>query len=422
MAIKESLLPGIYFRKNKWVFAKSGEERDIEMKKAVVIGGSNGVGLALSNALIERGYFVEILDLSSGDLLSLSESRFHYTYCDLLDFDEELFASLAADEDVEVLMITAGIGRVADFQAHHIAEIDKMFTVDAVSTIKVLRLFYDRMLGITPFYTGVMGSISGWMSTPAAAVYAGAKAGLVRTIESVNIELEAAGTENRILDISPASFKGSRFYGGKNDLSITIPLAEMIIAHLLKRETRFIPQYEETFKAVLERYHDDPHGYGLYSYGYKKNSGRLDNGKKVKIGYLSGTFDLFHVGHLNLLRRAKSQCDYLIVGVHGSGAWKGKETFIPLEERKAILAACKYVNKVVDSCIEDSEAWVLWHFDCLFVGSDYKGTERFKRYEEYFADKGVEIIYLPYTQGTSSTQVRNAIIAKTKQKGAELTS
>ena len=120
------------------------------------------------------------------------------------------------------------------------------------------------------------------------------------------------------------------------------------------------------------------------------------------------------MGHLNLLRRAKAQCDYLIVGVHGSGKWKGKETFIPLEERKAIVGACKYVDKVVDSCLEDSDAWDLWHYDRLFVGSDYKGTERFNRYEEYFKDKGVEIVYFPYTQSTSSTLIRKTVLLKTK--------
>ena len=311
-------------------------------------------------------------------------------------------------------MITAGIGRVADFQAHHTAEIDKILTIDTVSTLKIFRLFYDRILSKDTFYAGVMGSISGWISTPAAAVYAAAKAGVVRFVESVNIELEVAGTENRVLDVSPASFKGSRFYGGKNDLSITGPLAKEIVDHLFARDTVFIPQYEETFKGVLERYHNDPHEYGLHSYQYKKDSGRLDNSRKVKIGYLSGTFDLFHIGHLNLLRRAKQQCDYLIVGVHDSGKWKGKETFIPLDERKAIVGACKYVDKVVDSCREDSDAWKLWHYDRLFVGSDYKGTERFNRYEEYFKDKGVEIVYFPYTQSTSSTQIRKNVLMKTK--------
>lgn len=386
------------------------------MKKAVVVGGSNGMGLAVSRKLIDKGYYVEVLDRERGDLSILPENSYSYTFCNLLDFHEDAFTTLAQDEEVEVLFCSAGIGRVADFQAHHLAEIEKIFTVDTISTIKILRIFYSRLLSRSPFYCGVMGSISGWLSSPAASVYASAKAGVVRLVESVNIELEVAGTRNRILDISPASFNGSRFYGLKNDLSVMTSLAEEIITNIFAQRTLFIPQYEETFKAVLSRYHNDPHEYGLYSYEYKKKSNRMDNSKKVKIGYLSGTFDLFHVGHLNLLRRAKEQCDYLIVGVHENGKWKGKETFIPLAERKAIVESCRYVDKVVDSCREDSDAWNLWHYDILFVGSDYKGTERFERYEEFFRDKGVNIIYFPYTQGTSSTQIRNAVITQEKDR------
>ena len=387
--------------------------------KAVIIGGSNGIGLAISRKLIERGYFCEICDLRDVDPQMLPADSYQTHYFDLLDFNEELLSKLAADPDVGLLMITAGIGRVADFQYHHLAEIDKMLTIDTVSTIKILRTFYDRILSKESFYTGVMGSISGWLSTPSASVYAAAKAGVVRFVESVNIELEAYGTENRILDVSPASFKGSKFYGGENDLNLTGPLADEILSHLFNRNTVYIPQYEETFKAVIDRYRQDPHEYGLHSMNYKKESGRLDNRKKVTIGYLSGTFDLFHIGHLNLLRRAKKECDYLIVGVHESGSWKGKETFIPFEERKEIVASCRYVDKVVDSCTEDSDAWDLWHFDKLFVGSDYKGTERFNRYEKYFADKGVEIIYFSYTKTTSSTQIRKLMKMAIQEATAE---
>lgn len=385
------------------------------MRKAVVIGGSNGIGLAISSKLIDLGYYVEICDRTGPDETILDPNRCHHNYCDLLELNEDLLYSLAADKDVELLMVTAGVGRIADFQYHHTAEIDKMLTVDAVSTLKIFRIFYDRILHDKTFYAGVMGSISGWMVSPSASVYAAAKAAVVRFVESVNIELESYHSDNRILDVSPASFKGSRFYGGKNDLSLTAPLAEEIVNRLFARETRYIPNYEETFKKVLQWYHDDPHGYGLHSLEYKKTSGRLDNTNRVVIGYLSGTFDLFHIGHLNLLRRAKKQCDYLIVGVHSSGKWKGKETFIPLEERKAIVGACKYVDKVVDSCPEDSDAWDLWHYNKLFVGSDYKGTERFNRYEEYFKDKGVEIVYFPYTKSTSSTQLRQVISQKIKK-------
>ena len=142
-------------------------------------------------------------------------------------------------------------------------------------------------------------------------------------------------------------------------------------------------------------------------------SGRVANKPQVVVGYLSGTFDLFHIGHLNLLRRAKEHCDYLIVGVHKSGAWKGKETFIPFEERRAIVESVKYVDMAVESFTEDVDAYAVYKYDKLFVGSDYKGTERFLRYEEYFKDKGVQIIYFPYTQGTSSTQLRGALTGKT---------
>lgn len=383
-------------------------------RKALIVGGSNGIGLAIGRLLVSSGYNLIICDRIEPEEGLLPDGTFVYHFCDLQFFDEELFSSLAADPDITLLMITAGVGRVADFQFHHIAEIEKIMTIDAVSSIKIIRLFYDRIVGTDPFYAGVMGSIAGWLSSPAASVYSAAKAAIVRLVEAVNIELEVSGTSNRVLDISPASFKGSRFYGEQNKLELLTPLAEQILTHLFAHSTRFIPQYEEVLHGVLERYHQDPHEYGLHSYQYKKDSGRLDNNRRVIVGYLSGTFDLFHVGHLNLLRRARQQCDYLIVGVHSSGSWKGKETFIPLEERKAILSSCRYVDKVVDSCTEDSDAWELWHYDRLFVGSDYKGTERFLRYEEFFKDKRVKIIYFPYTQGTSSTQIRKVVLQKSQ--------
>jgi len=129
----------------------------------------------------------------------------------------------------------------------------------------------------------------------------------------------------------------------------------------------------------------------------------------MKIGYLSGTFDLFHIGHLNLLERAKTYCDYLVVGVNKNAAHKGKITFIPLEERMRIVGAIGIVDKVIEAFPEDSDAWNEIQYNYLFVGSDYKGSERFNRYEEYFADKDVEIIYFPYTQGTSSSKLREVL-------------
>ena len=177
---------------------------------------------------------------------------------------------------------------------------------------------------------------------------------------------------------------------------------------MINRETLFIPQYNEIYKDVIKRYNEDAEKFGAESYEYKIRNGRLNDKPQVVVGYLSGTFDLFHIGHLNLIRKAKENCDYLIVSVHKSGAWKGKETFIPYEERCEIIASIKYVDKVAEDFKEDSDAWDKYHYDKLFVGSDYQGTERFNRYEEILKGKA-QIIYFPYTKGTSSTQLRDAL-------------
>lgn len=130
------------------------------------------------------------------------------------------------------------------------------------------------------------------------------------------------------------------------------------------------------------------------------------------IGYTTGVFDLFHVGHLNILKRAKEQCDYLVVGVTVDElvAYKGKKAFIPFEERRAIVEAIKYVDKVVpQTSMDKMEAWNNLHFHKMFVGDDWKGTDTWNHWEEEFAKVGVEIVYFPYTAKTSSSELREAL-------------
>ena len=130
------------------------------------------------------------------------------------------------------------------------------------------------------------------------------------------------------------------------------------------------------------------------------------------IGYTTGVFDLFHVGHLNILKRAKEQCDYLVVGVTVDElvAYKGKKAFIPYEERAAIVEAIKYVDKVVPQISMDKmAAWDNLHFHKMFVGDDWKGTDTWNHWEEEFSKVGVEIVYFPYTEQTSSSELREAL-------------
>lgn len=131
------------------------------------------------------------------------------------------------------------------------------------------------------------------------------------------------------------------------------------------------------------------------------------------IGYTTGVFDMFHIGHLNIIKRAKDQCDYLIVGVSTDELVqhdKNKSPIIPYADRCAIVESIKYVDKVVPQPDKDKfAAWKRYHFNKMFVGSDWKGTEAWNRFEAQFSPVGVEIIYLDHTDGISSTILRDKL-------------
>lgn len=135
--------------------------------------------------------------------------------------------------------------------------------------------------------------------------------------------------------------------------------------------------------------------------------------KKFKVGYTTGVYDMFHVGHLNILRRAKEQCDYLIVGVTTDElcySRKQKYPIINQEERKVIVEAIRYVDKVVyQSDMEKVRPVKELGADAVFVGSDWKGTDAWNQYEKDFAEVGCTVVYLDHTDGISSTILREKI-------------
>lgn len=129
--------------------------------------------------------------------------------------------------------------------------------------------------------------------------------------------------------------------------------------------------------------------------------------KKYKVGYTTGVFDMFHIGHLNIIRRAKEQCEYLIVGVTTDElcrAQKNKPPVICQEDRTAIVEAIRYVDKVVPQSDMDKLRCVKeYGVDAVFVGSDWKGTPAWEGYEKEFAEVGCDVVYLDHTDGISST-------------------
>lgn len=135
--------------------------------------------------------------------------------------------------------------------------------------------------------------------------------------------------------------------------------------------------------------------------------------KKYKIGYTTGVFDMFHIGHLNILKRAKEQCEYLIVGVtidEVVKTYKHKAPVIPYEERIAIVSAIKYVDKAVPQTTMDKmAAYESLKFDVLFHGSDWRGSSMYNQIVEEMAKEGVDVVFFPHTKGVNSSLLREKI-------------
>jgi glycerol-3-phosphate cytidylyltransferase len=132
-----------------------------------------------------------------------------------------------------------------------------------------------------------------------------------------------------------------------------------------------------------------------------------------RVGYAGGAFDLFHVGHLNILKHARNQCDFLIAGVVSDEmllATKGSLPIVPLSERLEIVRSVQYVDEAIaETELDKLDTWRTTRFDVYFKGGDWKGTERGRRLEREFAAVGVEVVYFPYTMTTSSTILRRAL-------------
>ena len=243
------------------------------MKRALIVGGANGIGLAIAKELsasdaCEKVYIVDKAILAK----EYQDDKIESFVFDLTSADYSFFNRFT---DIDSLFISAGFGKLSLFKDLDEQYIINSFNVNTIACIRIIKNFYNRLLQQDDFYCGVMVSIAGFMSSPFFSVYGASKAALKIFIESVNVELEKSGTTNRILNVSPGSIKGTSFNQGKTDLQQTKQLASEIIDHLNNKDDLFIPQYEEIFKEVLNRYHKDFRAEGSHSYDYKIASGRV---------------------------------------------------------------------------------------------------------------------------------------------------
>lgn len=243
------------------------------MKRILIVGGANGIGLSIAKVLTSQSETEKVYIVDKVPLLeSYKEPKIASYQFDLTNDD---FSTFDQFTDIDGLMITAGFGRLSLFNDIDESMIPLYFNVNTVAVIRVIKHFYNKLMSKDDFYCGVMVSISGFMSSPFFSLYGATKAALKIFIESVNVELEKSGTSNRILNVSPGSIKGTGFNKGRTDLELTEPLATEILKNMLEKNDLFIPDYENVFRHVLKRYHDDFRAEGLRSYDYKVASGRI---------------------------------------------------------------------------------------------------------------------------------------------------
>ena len=242
------------------------------IKRILVVGGANGIGLSIALEMAgrdttERVYVVDKVPMQ-GQYAHPKIVSFQF---DITTKDYSFFEKFS---DIDALMITAGFGRLTLFKEVSDQYIIDSFNVNTISILRLVKFFYSKLEGKENFYCGIMDSIAGWMSSPFLSVYGASKAALKIFIESVNVELQKGGSENLILNVSPGSIKGTSFYGGQNDLASLHGLSCDIIQHLEAKSDLFIPNYDDVFKVVLQRYHDDFRKEGRHSYDYKLNCKR----------------------------------------------------------------------------------------------------------------------------------------------------
>lgn len=244
-------------------------------KNVLIVGGTSGIGLSIAKELsLNDGSSIYVL----GRTKPVEKVKYNVSFIkfDLLKDDYLIIKDIIENFNIDTLILSAGIGRVAEFKDINDEEIISLFTVNSISTIRIIKYFYEKLLFDTNANCVVISSISGFVSSPLFSVYSATKASLNRFIESINIELYKSGSVNRVLNVSPGYIEGTGFEDkSNNDSSKTTDLAREIIFYMNNKSELYIPKYDEVYKKVICEYNKNPNEFGVNSYEYKIKSGRI---------------------------------------------------------------------------------------------------------------------------------------------------
>lgn len=372
----------------------------IKNQNILIVGGSKGLGLSIAS-LLKTQNNVYIASRTLPDIDNVNH----------IYFDANNPNLNVLPENPDIVIISCGVGELCEFSELTYDDIVKNFSTNCVTQILIIKKYYSYLLNNSNFKLVVISSINSFIGSPLFSVYGSTKTAISKFIENINAEMMVLGHKSKIINIIPSYIEGTSFYGEHTELLKLSKISEKIIESIDNNETLVYVPDPQLCLSIIDNYNRNKvefyHSY--YNYKKQKNQSKFILNRDNKIGYLSGSFDYLHIGHINLIKQAKTKCDYLIVGVHKDGSHKNKTLHLSLDERIETLRHISLIDEVIVAPKEDTDFFVQRQYDFLFVGDDYRNSDRFTNYEQFFSNTSTKIIYFPYTKNITSTEIRNNI-------------
>lgn len=367
---------------------------EIKNKKVLIVGGTKGLGLSMAHNLCQDNTVY---------IAGRSDPKFpNVKY---IFFDARYPALETLPKDIDLLIVSCGAGKISKFFEQIDYEIKNQFQVNCIAPILLIKKYYNRLINDKTKII-VITSINSYIVSPLFSVYGASKTALSCFVSSLNEEMEQENCLNKITNVVSTYIDGTSFYGEITDLEKINHVTKSILDGIENNSDFFYYPSKGLCLTIIEKYKQNTKLFAKDYYEDKKNRLSKLNNKPMIVGYLSGSFDYLHLGHINIIKEAKKLCDYLVVGVHKDGSHKNKTLHLSLDDRIETIKSITYVDEVIIADREDTDTYNNIKYNILFVGDDYKNSERFNRYESFFQKLNVKIVYLPYTNIINSTEIR----------------